>query len=875
MHNYFRFFSLVFILCITACANFSFFPNFFAPYEIGVSYYHNGQYRVQSIIHPEYWEQQENNVWMCKLHLFHIEASLSERTNFIKYDQDGIASEYDYFELPINPDNRRSFPSGLIIFAHGSINNPGQLLFSQTHKGSLGFVHLSKNHFTLPNAFVNKMKIGHEIIDSSGVKCPVIHLFLTPKRSPDLYSLYDKEPQTLKPEIGFTQPKDKKEIFEDVITPDSKNTNITPPTPQPLIPHEKPPYNLGVRSAFDYAHIAGSISTKEWKKYINYFEARLFSLTISLSQEKNNGKKITKNGFSYKPSNKLIDTFVVDLHQKQTNTVPLIVRVYGFSQYPPSLKFSQVLKGQSSFFELKKNNFIINHRTAEKLEVGNIIISKGVRYPLVNLYYEPVNVDRSVKHGIKNEVTVTTIIEDYELILSSIKEIAYLEYMLNDVIVATSPVNKKEISYIFTVDKVPTSVQLSTRQKKIQAKYIGYQKYILPLQHVTKKVSVKNHLNQPIDQAVVHIYANRKRPVQLKTKSTYSVFSYISRFFSKPKVSYITEKITVYSGKTNMDGIAAFVDLNDTEQHMSADISKPGFVMKENIPASFPLQVRLEGGSKTLETIALQYDTCMNESLKIHQSGGRLEIYENGHLFASLPPEDLILLPFAMNPVYKFKHPDYIYHDIAIDSYDKMKIIPKAKIQRVQGKVQILIIMDVTDDDPRGVALLKALKAVVRYLKNIEWDNLTTDNKHRIKVASAYQDHLNYFSHTEDIDQNILMVQADCSLTDQLKKAFVQFDTSIPGKKQVIYLISSRRATVVVDDYLVNHFNTNKLIQNQNSFNAIVVGEYGGNGMRKLSKTTRGFFSYCKTSEEIYKKLNDIVGPLTSEPQFILCSKHQ
>ena len=860
MHNYTRLLSLVIIVSmLTGCVKHPFFNEFVAPYQIGISYYQNGTYQIESIIQPESWETQKNNVWMGKLHTFHIQAALSDKTEVITYDQKGFYSEYDYFELQIHPDKRQSYRSELLIFVHGLHAKPGKLIFSQTYQGAVQFIQLTADNFKLAQSFVNKIRIGQEIVDAYGTRFPVLHLFVSPKQSSD-FNAIQKSPQSLISDNEFS--KQNQMVKEETLSP------------EPVVERDVPPYLLGIRSAFDHAHIAGAISQREWKANDHYYEARLFTFKISILSPDRRIKKIFKQkGFAYQSSYN-IDSFVVDLNNAKKNTVPLIVRIYGFSKNPLSLKFSQKLKGASSFFELRKDSFIIDNRPAEKLEIAKKLSIQGINYPVVNLFYDKQDIEQQPPRFVGKNV-VTTIIEDYDLIASTIKDAAYLEYINNDIIVATSPVNEKEISCTFESDKIPTNVHLRTRQKSIKTQKIGRHRFQLSLKPFIKKVIVKNHRNQCLSNTTVHIYLDRKKQVHLQTKASNSFFAALNHLFSKPKVSHISEKITLYSGKTNKNGIAAFVDLGYPLHNMRVDITKPGYQIKENIPVTFPLQIRLEPRTKMLETMSLHYGICENESARIHQTGGQLEIYDNGQLCASLSPEDHMILPFVKNPVYRFKHPDYYYQDIIIDTPNRqMKIVPKSRIQHPQGQMQVLIIMDVTDDDPRGVAFLKTTEALLRYLAEIQWDALPAEKKHRIKVASAYQDHLNYFDQTGDIDNNILMIQADCSLTDQLKKAFAQFDSHLQGKKKVIYIISSRRASVVVDDHLVNRINTDRLIQNQTMFSGIVVGKYGGKGLKKLSTLTSGHFSYCKTSDDIYYRLNDVVGSLTNESQVISCSNH-
>jgi len=867
MHYYFRFLSVAFVLCMfTACVKYSFFNKFTAPYQLGVSYYQNGSYQVQSFISPDKWKQQKNNIWMGTLHTFHVQATLSDQSKSVTYDQKGFYPAYDYFEMQINPFKRQSYPSELIILIHGSHNNPGKLKFYQKYQGGIQFVHLSADHFKLTDVVVDEMRIGQEIIDTSGTRFPVIHLFVSSKQSSDLNVLQSK-PQAAIPEYDDLKPVQETLIEEETLSPDSN------------ISQDIPLYRLGFQSSFDHAHIAGSILHTEWKAYGDYYEARLFTFKVSiLSQDRKIQNFYKQKGFVYK-SSRINDSFIADLNHSETNSVPLVVRVYGFSTLPPSLKFFQKLKGKSPFFELKKDSFIIENYVLEKLEIAQKIQISGKYCPLVNLHYHqhiyrPQVIQQQPPID-ENLVTITTIIEGYELISLSIKELAYLEFISNNVIVATSPVNQREISYTFASDKVPDIVQLSTRQNKIQAKKIDFQRYMLSLKPYIREIIITNHIGQPISQAAVHIYANRKRQVYLQNTRSSSFFNRFFRLFSKPSESYITEKITLYSGKTNKNGIASFVDPGFPLNYMYADIAKIGYQVKENIPIAFPLQIRLEPRTKMLQTIHFKYAACMNESVHIHQSGGVLEIYDQGQLLASLTPEDNMILPFVKNPVYQFKNPEYLYHDIRIDpSGYQFTIVPKARIQRPQAQVQVLIIMDVTDDDPRGVAFLQIKNALVRYLNDIQWDTLPADKKHQIKVASAYQDYLNYFTDTGEIDNNILMIQADCSLTEQIKKAFAQFDSQLQGKKKVIYIISSRRASVIVDDNLIHRINTDQLIQDHKIFSGIVVGEYGGKGFRKLSQLTSGQFSYCKTSDEIYSRLNDIVGSLTNESQIISCSNH-
>jgi hypothetical protein len=59
MHSFFRILALVSIMSILAgCVKYPFINDFVAPYQIGVSYYQNGAYQVESIIHPDSWKNE-------------------------------------------------------------------------------------------------------------------------------------------------------------------------------------------------------------------------------------------------------------------------------------------------------------------------------------------------------------------------------------------------------------------------------------------------------------------------------------------------------------------------------------------------------------------------------------------------------------------------------------------------------------------------------------------------------------------------------------------------------------------------------------------------------------------------------------------------
>ncbi|KPA14613.1 hypothetical protein MHK_005177 [Candidatus Magnetomorum sp. HK-1] len=628
---------------------------------------------------------------------------------------------------------------------------------------------------------------------------------------------------------------------------------------------DNPTYRLGFLSSHNHIHVAGSILSREWKKQDSYFQGMLFTFKItSLLPDGQIGNVFKRKGFKYQPADRN-DSFIADLNQNRKNTVPLLVRVYGFSSTPPALTFVQKIKRRSKFIELSKDSFTINNQTAWRMEIGGI---QSGRYPVVFVYF-----GKSLPQIEKN-VTVTSTIDNYEQISTALTQMAYLEYINNNVIIDTSPVNQKVIQRIFTEDELPTSVQFRTRLKTIKAVNTGYHSYTISLDSLTNNVIVRDYQDQPVEGASVNVYVCHKHYICSEENSFYSFFSFFKQLFFRPSQQFYIEKIALSSGKTNQDGIASFIGWGYPLGDISVDVFKAGYQYKENIPLislDFPLTINLDFKIKPFKTAAFKYDSCMNEDTVIHQSGGQLEIFDNGKLLACLHPEDGVMLPLTNYPNYRFKHQDYNYQEVFVDQFGFMRIIPQYKILRQHGQKQVLIVMDVTDDDPRGTAFLKTTKALVKYLRDIQWDYLPTSKKYKVKVASAYHEHLNFFSKTDDIDNNILMIQADSSLTEQLKKAFGKFDKQIEGIKKVIYIISSRRASVIVDDYLVNHLDIRDYLKKQKVFSAIVVGSYAGLGLKELSKSTNGKFFYCKTSEDIYARLNEIVGTLESKSSVIPC----
>jgi len=860
MQYHIRYLTLICLLFMTiSCVKNSLSPDVFVTYKIGVAYYHSGSYQVESIIHSNDWQFKPDNVWMAKMYDFHVQATLSQQTGELIYTQQGLCSDWDYYELQVNPDKPQAFESELLIYVYGATKNPGKLIFSQKYQGSSTFVELSIRDFAIEGSSISRIRKGRPIVDSFGVKHPVIHLYLNTETEPGLVTS-----STIQKDNPLSTPK---QVMNNFI----QEENILP---EPLPLQEKPPYQLGFYSKLGHAHISGAIGANEWKQYNDYFQARLFTFEISaLSADGQVIRTFNKQGFANQ-SSQVNDRFILDFHQQPKNSVPLIVRVYGFSERPSSLKFFQKLSTQGTFFEMTKDSFFIDNKPPKKWMITQKIQKQRGDYPVVNIYYNMPATEPVSELKKDHPVMIRTIIEDYENVSFALKEQSYLEYLNNEVIIQTLPVTNKELQLSFAPDNIPTNVRLQMHRKSLVASKVGDRVFRISLSSVTQKVIVQNKQNLPITQAIVRVYANHKVSTR-GVKQKHSFFSALQQLFSTPSEQFVQERIALYSGKTNPEGIFTFIDLGYPIEQITLDIFKPGFQLKENlsfISFDYPLVIPLEPRIKSLKTARFIYGICMNEASDIHQSKGQLEIYDNGQLCAILPPKSDMILPLTRRPVYRFKHPDYTYHEILPDESGWLQIIPKNKIQRPQDQIQVLLIIDATDDDPKGVEFLKTVEAVVRYLKHIQWDQLPITHKNRIKVASAYQEHLNYFSHTRDIDHNALMSQADSSLTDQLKKAFSQFDPQMRGVKKVVYMVSSNRASVIVDDNLTSHLTNGNFLNNQKVFNAIVVGTYGGKGLKNLAATTNGQFAYCKTSDDIFNQLNDIVGSLSNQPQIIPCS---
>jgi len=183
------------------------------------------------------------------------------------------------------------------------------------------------------------------------------------------------------------------------------------------------------------------------------------------------------------------------------------------------------------------------------------------------------------------------------------------------------------------------------------------------------------------------------------------------------------------------------------------------------------------------------------------------------------------------------------------------------------GPFQSLIILDVTDDDRRWVAFSKGRNAVMNFLSEIGWQDDQNDPRMKIKFATAFESYLKYLHSIKDIKKEVPKIQAPSSLKEQLQKAFNSFDDTIDGSKKVIYIISSKRADIITPQDL-NKLQLNlEEINKQKSFNCIIIGDYGGNSLKRLALTAGGDFYRCKNDQEIVEKLKQMIDSQNTDKQ--------
>jgi hypothetical protein len=194
-------------------------------------------------------------------------------------------------------------------------------------------------------------------------------------------------------------------------------------------------------------------------------------------------------------------------------------------------------------------------------------------------------------------------------------------------------------------------------------------------------------------------------------------------------------------------------------------------------------------------------------------------------------------------------------------SLTQTKAIPRSPLTsdwNIFVPQQSLIIIDATDDDRRYISFKKSREAVLNYLTRIRWDQDKTVSKY-LKIASAFEGHLKRLTTVDDIQSEHPKIMAPSSLKDQLKKAFSSFE-AIDGPKNVIYIVSSKRADVITPINLENlALNTNKLKSEDKRFHCIVVGDYGGNSLKNLTDLLKGEFYRCNQQKDIVKKLKAIL----------------
>ena len=210
--------------------------------------------------------------------------------------------------------------------------------------------------------------------------------------------------------------------------------------------------------------------------------------------------------------------------------------------------------------------------------------------------------------------------------------------------------------------------------------------------------------------------------------------------------------------------------------------------------------------------------------------------------------------PYIKNKLLnKYNHSKSLYQkEEYIDSYQNADIIISDLIKYFAA--QIMIIIDVTNPDPRGKVFPLIRQTIIEYLEQIQWEK-SLDKRKGILVSKSYDDKIELISNMDELKETYPMSHSSLNFQNQFKNALQAFSNK--NNKHLIYIISSRSTANIG-----RKLNLDDLIDSGKTFHSIVVGDYGGQSLQKLSEKTGGLFIRCNTKELILYQIKTIMNSI-------------
>jgi len=170
---------------------------------------------------------------------------------------------------------------------------------------------------------------------------------------------------------------------------------------------------------------------------------------------------------------------------------------------------------------------------------------------------------------------------------------------------------------------------------------------------------------------------------------------------------------------------------------------------------------------------------------------------------------------------------------------------------------QSLIVMDITDPELKARAFIKAKESIIKYLQSIK-----LQEQEDVKLGVAYKDTIDLKSIHQFKKIKTPLFSEESHIIEQINFAFSSFNALQKGPKKVIYIISEDRSIIAESKIWENEFDFKALLTEQKSFNCIIVGKKRGDGLKRLTEETGGFFYYADKKDGIYKCLKEIIEKL-------------
>jgi len=579
--------------------------------------------------------------------------------------------------------------------------------------------------------------------------------------------------------------------------------------------------------------------------------------------------------------------------------------------------------GYNHFVEIDKEHFFINNKTPDRIEFKNKTRNKyGKECPVVHLYYDD-HADKEItiktigynkyQTALQNKLIIQClknkkIIGNFEVTESIVKKFNtnmipdtvrlyfqydYINYLSTDEGSLFYLNLKDHINFITIIDKykngVPeASVNICLNSKKNMNELINRR------HSFTKKGLMGRFVG--ICGCILPFYKRAPDNTQIYNQSEELKVMFSGKTDKNGRISFIAGHIPFRSLRINVakKGYNIIQNKSIHSSNILLDQSYFGMIRifsENNIPinnASVNIHDHSFNGLVYVNTFSnTNGEAIYNFSGPSSETPLIITIAKSGYNKALIPVfadqlinnkiswtltksiigqfEDFNNIPINgdTNRIFKGDMNEIIKRDIGRDMNKVIKRnieqhsknIEKGIIKKNEIQNETLIIINESTHSPDAQGFKYTKEAVLTYLNEIRWPD-EKDVNDKLNVAVSYDSYLSIIKSLEELIGEYPKYRGDVFIQDQLDKALELFQG--PGNKKIIYLISSEQAAFI-PSAIIDYISIESFQEKGISINFIIYGEYGGNVLNEITNQTGGTLFYCKSHEEIYKKIKVIL----------------